>query len=193
MSKKIKAPRLRCFAGINFTLHKQISALMDELEELAENPGNKLRIAPPENLHITLKFLGSVDRLRLTVIRAVLEGLKSEHHPFELQCKGIGLFNDSMWIGIVPDKHLHTLVTDMSRAFSAQGFGEEQHSFVPHVTIARFSPGSKSKFKDLLHKHFDKEWGTMQVTEYQLFESETLAAGPRYSVIDNYDLKQMPK
>lgn len=193
MSKKIKTPKLRCFVGINFTLHRQIGPLLSELEEFTENASNKLRIAPPENLHITLKFLGPVDGERLTLIRAVLERLKNEHHPFELRCKGIGVFNNSMWIGIVPDNHLHTLVTDMNQAFSAQRFGEEQHPFVPHVTIARFSPGSKSKFDGLLHKHFDREWGTIQVKEYQLFKSDTLATGPKYSVIGNYSLKPQPE
>lgn len=188
MSKKPKTLKLRCFVGITFTLHRQISSLLKELEELAVDASNRLRVAPPENLHITLKFLGSVDKEQLTRVRAVLERLKNEHHPFELQCKGIGIFKNSMWIGILPDDYLHTIVTEMNRAFSVLEFGEMQHSFVPHITIARFDPNSKPKFIGFLQKYSAMEWGTIQVKEYQLFKSDTLADGAKYSVLGNYRL-----
>ena len=60
MLKKLKPKKMRCFVGLKFNLYQPLTALMADLNICAAQTDMTLRISPPENLHMTLKFLGPV-------------------------------------------------------------------------------------------------------------------------------------
>ncbi|MBT3530334.1 MAG: RNA 2',3'-cyclic phosphodiesterase [Gammaproteobacteria bacterium] len=187
MKKKQKPVRIRCFAGIKFPLYQELTPLLDELHPLGLSEPLKLRVSPPENLHITLKFLGSVEQENLKFIQATLAEIGNKHRHFELSSTGLGFFKGSLWIGIDKSDYLEQIVTDMSHAFAVQPSVEDSRPFVPHVTLAKFNNKAKSELTNLYETYADHKWGSFTVGQLQLYKSETLDMGAQYTLLNSYD------
>ena len=63
--KRGKSKHIRCFIGIAYKLCPQARKLYENLQQMAEKRSARLRLVAEKNLHITLKFLGSVDKSQL--------------------------------------------------------------------------------------------------------------------------------
>lgn len=192
MPKKPKPPKLRCFIGIKFTLQDEIRSLTEDLSQI-DDEAARVRIVPPKNLHITLKFLGSVLESQLDEIETRLKQLASRHESLALHCKGIGFFKNSLWLGISPNDRLCTMAAHLNQAFSLQVLGSKNQGantkpYVPHVTVARFSREAKPRLLLVKRKYADTHWGDFQAKQFHLYRSQTLEEGARYSIIDSYSL-----
>lgn len=192
MPKEPKPPKLRCFIGIQFTLQDEIRSLLEDLSQI-DDEAARIRIVPAKNLHITLKFLGSVLESQLDEIETRLKQLASRHEPLALHCEGIGFFKNSLWLGISPNDRLCTLAAHLNQAFSSQAVGSNGQAankkpYVPHVTLARFSREAKPRLLLVKKKFEDTHWGDFQAKQFHLYRSQTLEDGARYSIIDSYGL-----
>ena len=184
-------PRLRSFIGIRFSLSDRIKLLSDELQLLAGDSKNKLRISPPENRHITLKFLGSIPQAQLAEVSALTAQVAAKHPAMQLSCRGIGFFRHSIWVGIDKNDALTALATALDQAFPLPGISPEQAEqkiYVPHITVARFAPDARIKLSSLTEKFKAMEWGAMDVRKIHFYRSETLPEGARYTILDSYPL-----
>lgn len=188
MKKSRKVPKVRGFVAIEFALFDQIKGLWHELNELAQDPKCKLRVIPPGNLHLTLKFLGSIPEDQLGAIASVASQVAAKHKAVQLSCRGIGLFRNSIWVGIDTDDALTALALELDQAFALLGFSPEQKAFAPHVTVARLDKDAKLKLSALIEKYKSKEWGTIEVRAIHLYRSDTLPEGARYSILESYPL-----
>ncbi len=186
-----KPPRLRCFFGIRFTLINEIEGIGQALSGLKGEVADKLRLVPEQNLHVTLKFLGSVEESTLPTLESILKEAAARHSSFRLNVKSAGYFKNSCWVGIEPQETLSKLVQELNTAASALGVLNENKPYVPHVTVARFGKSSvdiKSRLLPILEQYSDQEWGTIQVEKICLYRSDTLAEGARYTVISEATL-----
>lgn len=87
----------------------------------------------PENLHLTLAFIGETDNLR-----GAREAVSSCVRPaFGLSVGGFGRFGDLYWAGIGKNPELAALAEAVQAALRAHGFEIERRPFKPHVTLAR--------------------------------------------------------
>lgn len=124
------------------------SALIEELSDLERRlesalPKNVVRWNSPEQIHLTLKFLGSIPSTAIQNVRAALQSACSEIAPFQLRAEGVGAFPGLrsprvIWVGLVGD--LEILLTLQSQIDSAtQRWSEdaEPRAFQPHLTLAR--------------------------------------------------------
>lgn len=183
-----KPPRLRCFFGIRFTLIDEIQSMREDLGALSTNSPDSLRLAPDENLHVTLKFLGSVEESNLPILDSILREVALRHEPMELHARGAGMFKNSCWIGIAEDAALTKLASELDTASMAVGALNEDKAYVPHVTVARFGKDTKLKLSDIVQKFAEQEWGTIVVDQICLYRSDTLPEGARYTVISEAKL-----
>ena len=88
---------------------------------------------PPENLHLTLAFLGETDRLDQA--SAALHAVSSR--PFSLAVGGPpGHFGDLWWAGVRGDPALEDLALSLQADLRARGFRLEDRPFRPHITLA---------------------------------------------------------
>ena len=146
----------------------------------------------PENIHLSLKFLGDVDEAREAELRDALKrvaGTRSEPRPLALQVTGFGVFPDYhrpkvLWAGVTPDAGLELLQHGVEQAFAPLGFPTEARPFRPHVTLARAARDAKSRefagLEELLSGiDFDE---TVTVTDVDLMQSTLHAEGPVYQV-----------
>lgn len=183
-----KPPRLRCFFGIRFTLANEIAAMREELSALSADSPEAVRLAPDDNLHITLKFLGSVEESNLPTLESILKEVALRHGPMQLQVSGAGVFKNSCWIGIDEDAALTRLAQELDTACMAVGALKEDKAYLPHVTVARFGKDAKLKLSSVIQKFTEHEWGSIVVDRICLYRSDTLPEGARYTVISEAKL-----
>ncbi len=99
----------------------------------------------PDNIHLSLKFLGEVDDAREGELRAALQqAARSAGRALVLQVEGFGVFPDFrrphvLWAGVIPDSALELLQHGVEQSFAPLGFPTEARPFRPHVTLGRTS------------------------------------------------------
>lgn len=143
-----------------------------------------------EKLHITIRFIGEVDRHIAEDIAAALGSVS--HRPFDLRLDGLGSFErrgriDNIWAGLTPHDPLRSLHAAVTRALTRAGIAPEERIYVPHITIARFSAGNAP----LQPVALDRLWPSAvegNFDHFLLYESELGSAGPVYSAIARYRL-----
>jgi 2'-5' RNA ligase len=186
-ARKKKTKPLRLFLGLGFPLYEHLSALRDDLEVLA-SAESSLRIAPAQNLHITLKFLGAVEPGRIKEIHALCASVCSRFDAMELTSQGLGVFKNSLWVGIAEQQALQMLASELNAAGRLLGVSDESRTFLPHVTVARFGKKADLPLSSLLEKYEATEWGRFTAQKCYLYQSETFQEGARYSVLQGYSL-----
>jgi RNA 2',3'-cyclic 3'-phosphodiesterase len=146
----------------------------------------------PENIHLSLKFLGEVDETREPELMAALKqaaGARHEPRPLTLQITGFGVFPDYhrphvLWAGVTAEPALELLQHGVEQAFAPLGFPTEPRPFRPHVTLGRASRDAKPRdFKGLepilAATEFD---AIMTIAEVDLMQSTLQKDGPVYLV-----------
>jgi RNA 2',3'-cyclic 3'-phosphodiesterase len=102
-----------------------------------------VRFATPDDLHLTLVFLGEVDEATLAQVIALVGEVASHARPFELSLAGLGVFGPPhaprvIWAGVGGDtQRLLALQRRLADALESLGFSREQRPFSPHLTLAR--------------------------------------------------------
>ena len=112
------------------------NALLTEQNALYDR-GVRGRFTPPENLHLTLAFIGEYPDSE-TVLEA-LSGLTFP--PFSISLEGMGCFGDLRWAGIRESAPLEALARKARRALAEQGIPFDRKRFSPHVTLIRKASG----------------------------------------------------
>jgi len=146
----------------------------------------------PENIHLSLKFLGDVEEAREPELREALRraaGARSEPRPVTLQITGFGVFPDYqrphvVWAGVTPEPGLELLQHAVEQAFAPLGFPTEARAFRPHVTLGRAARDARPRgFKGLEEilagTDFD---ATVTIAEVDLMQSTLKPDGPVYQV-----------
>ncbi|MCW9056052.1 MAG: RNA 2',3'-cyclic phosphodiesterase, partial [Gammaproteobacteria bacterium] len=137
------------------------------------------RIMRPENLHITLHFIGNVSEEKLDCLDRVAQTVKVE--PFELILGQYGHFYKAkiFWMGCLEvPQQLNKLYETLGGALSNCDYKIDQRPFVPHVTLMRklIKPGELEDFKSI-------NW---KVNDFVLVESVSVERGVKYKVIKRY-------
>ena len=169
-----------------------LAALIEELRAADTAAAeNKARWAPPENLHVTLKFIGNVDAGKLEAIRAVL-GEVGSGGDVELRIRGVGFFPNEkrprvLWAGIAASPNLASLAAGIDARLEKLGIARETREYAPHLTLARFNPtGSSEKLRATAQENAAREFGTVRAGEFHLFESKTRPTGAEYTRLSSF-------
>src|SRR5712692_9849708 len=147
---------MRLFVALEIpsTVRKNLAELLKSLRAVSP----QTRWVRPENLHVTLKFIGEVPEAKLADIRSALAGTLSDQ-PVTLDFRGLGFFPNEkhprvFWAGIETSPNLKTLAEDIDKATEKLGIPREQRSFSPHLTLARFEPpGLPEKLRAAIQDH----------------------------------------
>jgi len=149
------------------------------------------RWLPPENLHLTLRFIGDVDERAAADIDEVLSTLRSP--GLELRIKGVGEFGGrdahALWAGVAPNPALQNLVAKIERALQRMGRPAETRKYSPHVTLARLRDAPLQKIHEFLAAHNLFDSGPFAVGAYSLFSSHQTSKGSLYRAERSYALE----
>jgi 2'-5' RNA ligase len=143
-----------------------------------------------DQLHLTLRFLGEIDRHLAEDVAAALGSVV--HPAFDLELAGIGCFDrrgriDTIWAGVAPHEPVRSLHLAVSRALRRVGVAAEDRAFAPHITIARFSKGGQPALPLPIERLWPQPVGG-HFDHFLLFESELGSSGPTYSAVQRYPL-----
>jgi 2'-5' RNA ligase len=151
-----------------------------------------MKLVEPENLHMTVKFLGDVDERRLEEVIEAL-GPISQQKRFCMSLSGIGVFpNPSharvVWAGASDGKEEAVqLQAAVDNRLHAIGFPREER-FHAHFTLARVKSVDKEKMRKLLAEYEKNEFGSFTVDSIDLMESRLSPDGPTYSILKSFKL-----
>jgi 2'-5' RNA ligase len=143
-----------------------------------------------DQLHLTLRFIGEVDRHLARDIHAALGAV---HQPgFEIALSGIGAFDrrgwpDAVWAGVSPHEPLKALHKKVDAALTRVGVAPDQRAFLPHVTLARLKRSSGT-VGNLLEDAGGLTSPPFRVDHFGLFESMLTPDGAVYSLVERYRL-----
>lgn len=188
MSKKSTTATLRCFIAIAAPLLETAKPLIEELQRFARVEKTRLRIVPAGNLHVTLKFIGEVTADQTGLLDSILRHQSARQPALTLHCHGLGFFSNSLYLGIKENDALSQLVENLNEAFAFLGYPIEEMKFLPHITLARFAAPARPELVTSLEAYRGREWGEFTVESIQLYRSETLPRGARYTSIGSHTL-----
>ncbi len=143
-----------------------------------------------DQLHLTLRFIGEVDR---HVARDVDAALSSVHHPaFSITLNGLGIFDRrgepvTLWAGLAPQEPLRTLHKKVDQALVRAGLERERRAYLPHVTLARLPRGA-GPIGPLIEGAGGVGGPTFEVRDFRLYESRLTPEGPVYTPVETYSL-----
>ena len=141
-------------------------------------------------LHLTLRFIGEVDRHQANDLAAALVSL---HHPrFELALAGAGAFDrrgrvNALWAGVTPHEPVHTLHKKIDQAVARAGLPPDPRAYLPHITLARFgrAVGALDGFVD---RYGGLSSPPFAVDDFCLYESQLTRDGSVYTIVERYPL-----
>ncbi len=173
---------MRAFLAIDIPgkFNQEITNLQREL------PAEGIKPISPENLHITLKFLGEIDEDMGSDLKQALARLKPG--KIKISLKGIGVFPSReyirvIWIGC-ESPELLKLGEEINELLFPIGFKKE--NFSPHITIARAK--RKVNISNFLDENENIEIGEFKAKEIKLKKSTLFPKGPVYETVDTFPL-----
>lgn len=145
----------------------------------------------PEQLHLTLRFIGEVDRALFDRIRVSLSSVASP--PVTLILNSVGSFPSTgpprvLWVGIQRSGALASLYDRVEKALVAAGCEAEMRHFSPHITLARLKDVPRSHVVPYLAEHAGFSEGPVDVKEFCLYSSRLSRQGSHHTVEASYPL-----
>jgi len=150
--------------------------------------GASLRLVKPENIHVTVRFLGNVSPEFVDKIHSEME--KIAFTPFNIEIKGIGAFPSLrqirvVWAGIHRGANeLRAIFHQLEPSLQRLGFKPDPKGFSPHLTIARVKTSrNKTELVKRIKELENYEFGLIRAECLRLKKSVLTPQGPIYSVL----------
>lgn len=153
------------------------------------------RWTPPENYHVTLRFIGEVPGHRAEEIDAALAGLRAP--GFALQLAGVGVFHkgakaSAVWAGVERSPALDHLQAKVETALQRLGLEPERRRFTPHVTLARVDGAAEGKLAAWVQANNLFRADPVRVEHFTLFSSRLGKEQAAYIPEVEYALTECP-
>ncbi len=158
---------MRLFISIN--LPENMQRVLSNIQKDLYTQGIRGKYSPPENLHLTLAFIGEYPDAQ-----RVMDALNSfAFYPFTLALDGMGRFKDLWWVGLEESAALTALSRRVRRALAENGIPFDRKRFTPHITLIRKASGAWPEIQ--------MEKSTMTVQRISLMQSTRGRSGMIYT------------
>ncbi|HKS37867.1 MAG TPA: RNA 2',3'-cyclic phosphodiesterase [Verrucomicrobiae bacterium] len=170
-------------------LVEQLKQLQRQLE--ADVGGDAVRWTKPDQLHLTLKFLGNVRGDGVNDLKSALTRACAGRAPFQLTLEGLGCFPNTrtprvVWVGITGElKPLEKLQMEIDRQTQTFGDHTEERPFQPHLTIGRVKVQGKDarRLGEAVERTTVFRPGAWLIREVELIQSKLAREGANYSTL----------
>jgi 2'-5' RNA ligase len=149
-----------------------------------------IRWVEPNQMHMTLRFIGDTDYTQEAAVRAALQEVTFA--PFELQVRGVGQFPEQgaasvLWAGIEFSDPLESLAKEVDRVLIARKLKPDRKPFEAHITLGRMrNPMRPDKLKKFYAQNEGFELEPFKVTEFALYSSLLTPNGSIYTQEQTY-------
>ena len=178
---------IRSFVAVD-CIESGILPRFREVQGRLKATGARVKLVEPENIHLTLKFLGEIEDHQVDEISRFIEEISFD--PFEFKVEGVGVFPNmrrpaTIWAGITEGVgelvDIFGLVNDGLVKF---GFEKDRRRYSPHLTIARVRGGeNKDRLVEELLQFENYQFGSTKVDKVKLKKSVLTRSGPIYSTL----------
>jgi 2'-5' RNA ligase len=190
---------LRLFVAIPVPepVRDEIAVAQRELQSLA--PRGVVRWTKPEQMHLTLKFLGGVPADRFEDLKESVQKVCAGRPSLRLRAKGIGFFPNArsprvIWAGVGDEEErladLQREIESAVRPFAAEPGAE---NFVGHLTLGRFKDARRREIEQLVNlaqAMGDRRFGEWMAREIEIVRSELFPAGARHTLLAAFPLAE---
>ena len=187
---------MRCFIAINIDeqIRKALGDLQKELQSKVDIRKGDVKWVNPENIHLTLKFLGEIKDEQVVEVCNITKDVASRYNSFDLEVKKVGSFGGKsarvLWVGAGENcKSLLDLQQELELNLDEAGWPMENRKFAAHLTLCRIR-NVKAGFKlaKLADEYTDYSLGTTAADSVTVYQSQLTQQGPVYTILGNYEL-----
>ena len=183
---------MRAFIAVELPpeVKKNIAGLVGDLKRI-DAP---VKWVEPENLHITLKFLGEVEESKIEKLIALVSSAVAGTGSFNVKFEGIGKYPRVIWVGTGQGaEELCKIASAVEKNLAKAGYQKEEREFKPHITIGRVkdqSQGEKGvdELKEKIRSLKDPKFGAGMVDRILVMQSTLTPNGPIYEKIKEVSL-----
>ena len=186
---------MRTFVAVEASMEVRGNA--HRLMERLRRAEAKVKWVAPENVHLTLKFLGDIPDTEISHVCDAVARAVSEVSPFKIDCVGAGAFPESsrprtVWIGVGEGaEFVKELYMAVDQSLHGLGLPAEGRRFKPHLTIGRVRGGGPATrmLGQRIGEHISFKAGQILVDEVVIFSSELGRHGPAYVPLSHIELR----
>ena len=164
-----------------------IDLLVDAMDDSPE-----LRWVGDEQLHLTLRFVGEVERPQANDLAIALGLIRFDR--FALKVGSVGRFDQrsggALWAGVEPKAPVAALAAKVERICQEVGLAPERRAFHPHITLARWKGRSSRAADSFVERNRGLTSSPFAVESFVLYESHLSRHGPHYEAVERYLLAE---
>jgi RNA 2',3'-cyclic 3'-phosphodiesterase len=186
--------KIRVFCALELSEEIRCAA-MEHKRALQEScPGSPAKWERSEKMHLTLKFIGYMERSNVYDLERAIQETVSTISSFEIEVGGTGIFPPHgsprvLWIGIKDESgSLGILQQRLEENCALAGFPREERQFKPHLTIARLKPEAKLKRLATIHKNTDFSPIKCRIESVLVIQSQLSPTGSHYTELSRHPL-----
>lgn len=180
---------LRTFIAVDIP-HELQRTIYRKTTHLRNSIGALVRWVPPDNIHLTLKFLGNIPPASVDILKQLLRAEADGCPPFLMQVGGLGSFPSLkrprvLYISLQAPADLEALQHGIESATARLGYEAEQRAFSPHLTIGRvrqnIAAADQQKIRAALEGTRLDSLGNARVDSVHLYNSDLKPTGTVYT------------
>ena len=155
----------------------------------------KFKMVEPDNLHISLKFLGNLSTLEIEKTSLLLQKLSFQHQPFDIcLANDIGTFPNIrnphiIWIGIKDNRaKIEKIYHSINHALENESFYRKDKHFRAHITLTRIKYLKNPVTVSKVINNIEINNMSQTINEIALMESQLTPKGPNYRYVNRFPL-----
>ena len=184
---------MRAFVAI--ALPEEVRAALTGLQRQLATSGADVKWASPDQLHLTLRFLGDITQEQRDAVEHLLATVAVTRPPFPIRLEGVGAFPSIasprvVWVAVREGRtSLLELAGALEEGIRALGCSAEERPFAAHVTLGRVrSPRRRTILTERLRTAAWSPPSAWPVDAVRLYQSVLSPAGPHYTVLADVPL-----
>ncbi len=160
------------------------------LQKAVGNADAKINWVAKKNLHLTLKFFGTIPEHKLDTLRAALRTIRFP--PIKTHLTSFGVFPHThdphvLWVGLTPEEPLSALQSLIDQ--ETLSYGKQEQSFTTHITLGRIKTIKHlPPFLNTINA-IRVEPRPLSFTSFLLYQSTLRTTGPQYTLLEDYTLQ----
>lgn len=185
---------IRSFIALELLDKETIENIVSFSSRIKQNQG-KLKIVEPENLHLTVKFLGNISEIQAPKIYSILKEDVNKTlfngRSIKYKLRGVGQFNkySVLWIKLVGEVQFLQIIKDTIENLLYKKLNiplDRRTQFKPHLTIGRLKRDKINyktfdALKNLINDNKNLDFGVFNISQVKLKKSVLAQKGPVYS------------
>ncbi len=187
---------MRVFIAIDIDENNRaaLGDLQQQLQSKVDIKKGDAKWVNPENIHLTLKFLGEIRDEQVVDVCNVVKDVAGRHGRFELDIESVGHFGGRsarvLWVDTGKGREdLLQLQKDLEQQLASAGWPPEKRAYSGHLTLCRVrNPKAGFKLVQIVEQYKDFKIGTMPADSVSVYQSELTPAGPIYTVLSENKL-----